>query len=404
MQYDHILIRFGELSLKGKNRHQFVNQLRQNIKRKLKPFKNLEYKKSRDRLFIELHGENHEEVAAGLQQVFGIHSFSLAVKVNNDLDAMKEGALSALWEANPDAKTFKVSSRRAHKIFPINSQELNREIGGFILKNSGDSLKVDVHNPDVNVRVEVREQDTYITCYDFKGPGGLPVGSSGKVLLLLSGGIDSPVAGYLTMKRGVKLEAIHFESPPYTSERAKQKVIDLAKALTPFGGGIKLHIVPFTEVQKEINKHIPPNYSMTIMRRMMLRIAEGVAGNTNALALATGESLGQVASQTLESMNTINSVTSYPILRPLIGMDKIEIMDISRAIETYDISIRPYEDCCTVFLPSSPATRPKKEFAEKYEINLEVDRLVKEAVEGTETLWYNEEHHENKTEFEEDLF
>lgn len=401
MHYDHILIRFGELSLKGKNKLQFVKRLRKNISRKLKGFENIEIKLTRDRIFIELHGEDHEPIIEKLKEVFGIHSFSLAVKTNSEVEAIKEASLAALKEANPAAKTFKVSARRAYKQFPIGSQELNHIIGSHILRNT-ENLTVDVHHPEVDVRVEVREKFTYITSYDIKGAGGLPVGSSGRVLLMLSGGIDSPVAGYLTMKRGVKVDAIHFHSPPFTSERAKQKVIDLSQELTRYGGKVTLHVVPFTDIQKEINKHIPANYSMTIMRRMMLRIAEEVARKNGMLAIATGESLGQVASQTLYSMNTINAVTNYPIIRPLIAMDKVEIMDISRKIGTYDISIRPFEDCCTIFLPSNPKTRPKLDHAIRFEQSLEIERLIKEAVEGIELLTFREGAiEETESEFEE---
>jgi thiamine biosynthesis protein ThiI len=278
-----------------------------------------------------------------------------------------------------------VNSKRANKKFPIRSQEMNHRLGGFILGNVP-GLKVDVHNPDLTLHVEVRSKYSYIYGNDIPGPGGLPVGASGRVLLLLSGGIDSPVAGYLALKRGVELHAIHFHSYPFTSERAKQKVIDLAQILTRYGGNIRLHIVPFTEIQTEINKHCYDSYSITIMRRIMLRISEAVAKKHRALALVTGESLGQVASQTLESMNTINEVTNMPILRPVIGMDKQEIMTIAKRIGTYETSILPYEDCCTVFLPKAPKTRPDKKVAAREEAKLDLERLVNEAVEGTEVI------------------
>jgi thiamine biosynthesis protein ThiI len=268
-----------------------------------------------------------------------------------------------------------------------------------VLKNA-QPIQVDVHYPELFVHVEVRSKASYVYGNDIVGLGGLPVGSSGKVLLLLSGGIDSPVAGFLALKRGVELQAIHFHSFPFTSERAKQKVIDLAQILTRFGGSIRLHIVPFTEIQTEINKHCYESYSITIMRRIMLRIAEEIAKQNGALALVTGESLGQVASQTLESMNTINAVTNMPILRPVVGMDKQEIMSLAKQIGTYETSILPYEDCCTVFLPKAPKTKPDQETAERQEARLEMERLVREAVEGTEVMVLSAEQEDEFSYFE----
>jgi thiamine biosynthesis protein ThiI len=385
MNYEHILIRYGEMTTKGKNRSRFVSTLKENIKHKLKKFKNLEYEATRDRMYIKLNGENHEEIVKRLQDVFGIHTFSLALKTNTELEDIKRGALAAFLQVKKEVKTFKVSVHRSYKQFPLQTNELNREIGGYILTNT-DNITVDVHNPDVNVRVEVRADFTYITCEEIIGAGGLPVGVGGKVMLLLSGGIDSPVAGYLTMKRGVTLEAIHFHSPPFTSERAKQKVIDLGHQLTKYCKKITLHVVPFTEVQKAIHKQIPASYTMTVMRRMMLRIAERIAEERGALALATGESLGQVASQTLDSMHTINEVTNYPIIRPLITMDKLEIMRIAREIDTYDISIRPYEDCCTIFTPANPTTKPNREKVNRFEQFYDFSELINEAVANTEKI------------------
>ncbi|MDT8859381.1 tRNA 4-thiouridine(8) synthase ThiI [Alkalihalobacillus sp. MEB130] len=384
MTYDHILIRFGELALKGKNRSIFEKQLQQNIKMSLKSFSNLQIKRTYGRIVIELNGENHEEVVSKLKHIFGIHSFSLALKVENDIHAMQNGALQVLKD-HQHVQTFKITARRAYKPFPLDTMQLNREIGGYVLANT-DDVKVDVHNPDVDIRVEVRETATYVTSGSYQGAGGLPVGTSGKVLLLLSGGIDSPVAGYLTMKRGAKIEAVHFHSPPYTNERAKQKVIDLAKTLTKFGSSVTLHLVPFTDVQKHIHQHIPSNLQMTIMRRVMLRISEKIAQERKILALGTGESLGQVASQTLHSMNTINEVTNLPIIRPLVTMDKLEVIEIAKKIDTYETSILPFEDCCTIFLPPDSKTRPKREQANKYEQYIEVDKYVQDAVERTEKL------------------
>jgi len=391
MQYDHILVRYGEMSLKGKNRKHFINHLKNNIKLALSSFSSLEYTANRDRLFIKLNGEDGEKVAEKLQTVFGIQSFSLAIRTKSDIEAIKDTALQAVKQLYKNGDTFKVSAKRADKSFPLTSDQLNYEIGRHILIHT-DGLKVDVHHPDINVRVEVRPHATYIMCKDFKGAGGLPVGSSGKAMLMLSGGIDSPVAGYLSMKRGLEIEAIHFFSPPYTNERAKQKVMDLIEKLTEFGGKIVLHIVPFTEIQVTIQQKILENYTMTSTRRMMLKIADEIRKNRGALAIVTGESLGQVASQTLESMYAINEVTTTPILRPLISMDKNEIIEIAEKIDTFEISNRPYEDCCTIFTPASPKTKPKREKILKLESYVDFQPLIQKAIEETVTIEFPRKH------------
>lgn len=385
MNFDHILIRYGEISTKGRNRRIFVDRLKRNIKEVLADFPGLDYEGTRDRLYLHLNNERHEEIIERLQYVFGIQSFSLAIKCESDINIIKEKALEAIKSLYQRHDTFKVTAKRANKQFPLDTNELNYQIGSHILINTED-LTVDVKNPTINLRVEVRKEATYLTCYDYKGAGGLPVGSSGKGMLLLSGGIDSPVAGYLSLKRGVELEVIHFFSPPYTSERAKQKVIDLTKELTVFGGSIKLHIVPFTAIQEKIQAQVPENYTMTSTRRMMLKIADILREKQQALALITGESLGQVASQTLESMVAINDVTSTPILRPLITMDKLEIIEIAKQIGTHDISVRPFEDCCTIFTPASPKTKPKLEKVSRFESFVDFDELVMEAVNHVETM------------------
>ncbi|MCM3731033.1 tRNA 4-thiouridine(8) synthase ThiI [Fictibacillus nanhaiensis] len=387
MLYDHLVVRYGELSLKGKNRRHFESQLFETVKRKLRQYDNLKMAKLFDRIVVELNGQPFEPVVKSLQDIFGIHSISLALRAENDLQEIQKAALLALNEAMVKKGTFKVTGKRSLKSFPVNSMQLNREVGGYLLQHTED-LKVDVHNPDVDVKVEVKDTGTYISCQTFKGAGGLPIGVGGKAMLMLSGGIDSPVAGYLTMKRGVRIEGVHFHSPPFTSERAKQKVVDLTQELTRYSGGkIKLHVVPFTKIQQTIKDKIPSSYSMTIMRRVMLRITEKLAENNHAMAIANGENLGQVASQTMHSMYAINEVTNMPILRPVITMDKQEIMNISHKIGTYDISIRPYEDCCTIFLPSAPKTKPKREKAILFEKNIEnLEELIEEAVQEVETL------------------
>lgn len=387
MQYEHILIRYGELALKKRNRREFETQLVRNIKKSLKAHPKVQVERVYGRMYLVLNGEPYEQVEAKLKKVFGIHSFSPTRFLQTfDLEAIQHAALEAVLDVDPAPRTFKAVVKRPNKQFPHRSQEMNHLVGGYILHNT-DDLKVDVHKPDVEVRVEIRVEGVFISCRTIRGMGGLPTGSSGKAMLMLSGGIDSPVAGWMTMKRGVRIEGVHFHSYPFTSERAKQKVIDLARILTQYSGGMKLHVVPFTEIQTQIRQHCPEHYTITIMRRFMMRITERLAQKHGALAIATGESLGQVASQTMESMYTINHVINTPVLRPVVAMDKEEIMTISRQIETYETSILPYEDCCTVFVPKSPVTRPKPEIAEEFERVLDVERLVEEAVAAVESIW-----------------
>ncbi|PTX65012.1 thiamine biosynthesis protein ThiI [Melghirimyces profundicolus] len=393
---DLLLIRYGELALKGKNRSDFENRLTENIREKLKPFPGVKVKKTFGRVLVELNGQRMEPVAQALTEVFGVVGVAPCKRVESDIDRIREAALELVREQNPRPRTFKVIAKRARKDFPLRSQEINHLVGSHILKRT-EGLQVDVHDPELALRVEVRKEGTYLYGSDLPGPGGLPVGSSGRVMLMLSGGIDSPVAGYLTLKRGAALEAVHFHSYPFTSERARQKVEDLGRILTRYAGKIRLHVVPFTEIQTGIREHCPSSYMITIMRRFMVRISEELAQRNKALALVTGESLGQVASQTLESMKAINDVTRMPILRPLVGMDKQEIMEISRKIGTYETSILPYEDCCTVFQPKSPVTRPGVERSRELEARLDVDRLVSAAVEGTE--WVELKPDKEETEF-----
>ncbi len=385
MKPNCILLRYGELALKGKNKKEFENRLVKNIREKLKRFSGTEVTKSHGRIFVELKEHQIEPAMEACSEVFGLVGISPAIRAEKDWEKIKEAALAIAKEQGGQIKTFKVISKRADKSFSIRSLEMNHRLGSFLLAKLP-HLSVDVHQPDMTLSVEVRSMHAYIYGNSLPGLGGLPVGASGRVMLLLSGGIDSPVAGYLALKRGAELQAVHFHSYPFTSERAKQKVVDLARILTRFGGHIRLHVVPFTEIQTEINKHCYESYTITIMRRIMIRIAERIAGNNKALALVTGESLGQVASQTLESMSTINAVTTMPILRPLVGMDKQEIMDISKRINTYETSILPYEDCCTVFLPKTPKTRPTREVAERLEARLDLERLIQKAVDETEVV------------------
>ncbi|UYZ21074.1 tRNA uracil 4-sulfurtransferase ThiI [Mesobacillus jeotgali] len=385
MMYDRILVRYGEISTKGRNRNKFIDRLRKNIKRVLSDYPNVAIKAERDRMFILLNGEDSDGIGEKLKGIFGIQSFSPAIKVEKDLEKMKDAALELFRKIHKPGKTFKITAKRSDKTFELDTNGINSEFGGHILRNVED-LKVDVRKPDINLQIEIRKEAAYISAETIKGAGGLPAASGGKGMLMLSGGIDSPVAGYLTMKRGLEVEGVHFFSPPFTSERAKQKVIDLSKKLAEVNGHFALHIVPFTEIQQAIHKQIPENYTMTTTRRLMLRITDAVREKQGGLAIITGESLGQVASQTLESMYAINEVTTTPIIRPLITMDKLQIMDIAHEIDTHDISIRPYEDCCTVFVPSSPKTKPKLDKVQNFESFFDFEEMIQRAVEGTERI------------------
>ncbi|RFU66152.1 tRNA 4-thiouridine(8) synthase ThiI [Peribacillus saganii] len=385
MKYDHILIRYGEISTKKRNRKIFVDRLKSHIKRALKDFESIQVEADRDRMYVYLNGTPHEEVVKRIHGIFGIQSFSPAFKIEKDAEAMKESILRYGESLKGRFTTFKISARRADKEFSYSTDEINHMLGGHLLRNL-EGIKVDVKNPDLNIRVEVRQEAVFVTGEVIPGAGGLPVGSAGRAMLMLSGGIDSPVAGFLSLKRGIELECIHFHSPPFTSERSKQKVVDLTEKLSKVCGSIKLHVVPFTAIQELIQKQIPENYTMTSTRRLMLKVADRIRERNDGLAIITGESLGQVASQTLNSMYAINEVTATPVLRPLITMDKTEIMDIARDIETLDISNRPYEDCCTVFTPSNPKTKPKREKVNFYESFVDFESLIEEAVDNTEIL------------------
>ena len=382
MECNHILVRFGELTTKGKNRKLFIRKLCSNTKEILKSFPRLKYELSFDRMYILLNGENTEAVCEQLKTVFGIHSFSLCYKVESDLDQIKEVCLQIV-EKN-SGTTFKINTKRNDKDYPLHSHDINTAIAGYIFHHTSKELKVDVHHPEILVKVELRKDFTYIMDNVIMGAGGYPVGIGGKALLMLSGGIDSPVAGFLTLKRGVDIECIHYASPPYTNEQAKEKVLDLIDVLRRYTHGkIVVHIVPFTDLQLAVYEHCEESYAMTVMRRMMYRIGEGVAKKYNCLALVNGESIGQVASQTLESMSVINEVIRMPVLRPVACMDKLEIIDIANKIGTYDISIRPHEDCCTIFTPKQPATKPKSYKAESFEALWDFEKMVQECVDNT---------------------
>ncbi len=397
-RYDHILIRYGELSLKGKNRQNFIRKLSEKLKKALKPFSTLEFETQYDRMYIYLHDEDVDAVSEVVSKVFGISSFSPAIKTEPNMDAVLEAVKNSVDLSTPH--TFKIRARRHDKMFPIDSDQINRMAATAILKNS--DWKVDVHNPDVTILIEVRQDAVYIMADKIPGAGGFPVGVGGRAMVLLSGGIDSPVASYLMMKRGVHIECVHFAAPPYTSAEARDKVFKLARLIAPYQGDLIVHVVPFTTLQLAIYQNAPESYAITLMRRMMMRIAHGLAEKRHCLAIATGESVGQVASQTLESMYTINAVTSMPIIRPVVCMDKNEIISIARKINTYETSILPFEDCCTIFTPKSPVTKPKLEKCLAYETRWDWQTMVNDCIEQAESIRLS--FKEEKNEEDEDLF
>lgn len=374
--YNHILVRFGELSTKGKNKKDFIKRLLHNIKNAMREYPALTYERTHDRLYILLNGEDAHEVAEILRHVFGISSFSFAIRVDSEIEAIKNMALRVAKQS--EAKTFKIDTRRSYKQFPMISDEINRYIAGPILQET--DLKVNVREPELRMQIELHEQDTYIMIDRIQGAGGYPVGVGGKALVMLSGGIDSPVASYLTMKRGVAIECVHYASPPYTSSSAQEKVLELARLVSRYQGHIRVHIVPFTDLQLAIYQNCDESYAITIMRRMMYRIAERLCEKSNALAIVNGESIGQVASQTLESMGTINQVTNMPVIRPVCTMDKLEIINIAKRIGTYETSILPFEDCCTIFTPKNPVTKPTLKKAERMEERFDFTSLLEDCI------------------------
>ena len=380
-----ILIKNGELALKGLNRCNFEDILIKNIRRRLKSLGDVTIRKAQSAIYIEPQNDDFDfaEALARVKLIFGIAGFSRACVCLKDMDDILEKSVEYLKEPLEKIKTFKVEAKRADKRFPLTSPEICREVGGMLLSKYH-HLKVDVHNPDITVFVEIRDTNAYVRAEQIQGAGGLPVGTAGTASILISGGIDSPVAAWTMAKRGLRLNAIHFASPPYTSPRAEQKVRTLLSKVARYSGCINLAIVPFTEIQDQIAEHCPEDYFTLIMRRMMMRIAERIAKDSGSLALITGESLGQVASQTLPALVTTDYVTTMPVLRPLIGMDKEEIVTISRNIDTFETSILPYEDCCTVFTPKHPKTRPTLESCAEAESKLDIEALIQKAISETE--------------------
>jgi len=391
MEYKYIVIRYGEIGTKGKNKKDFIKCLFNNIKNSLKENRELKFINRYDRLYIELNGKDPKELYSSLDMIAGISSYSPVFLVEKSMEDLQNTFIEIIKDV--DFKTFKVDARRADKTFEVQSTDINRKVAGVILKNK--EVKVDVHNPDVKFSIEVRNEGIYVYYEKYKGIGGYPLGIGGKALVLLSGGIDSPVACFEMMKRGVTIECIHFASFPYTSKAAEEKVFDLARKLNKLQSNIKLHMIPFTKLQEAIYEHVEESYAITIMRRMMYRISELVARRNNCLALVSGESVGQVASQTLNSIQVINNVTNFPMLRPLACFDKLEIIDIARKIDTYDISIRPFEDCCTIFTPKNPVTKPDLQTAINYENKFNFEELIDEIMKNINTITINDSFEEN---------
>ncbi|MGF2943003.1 tRNA uracil 4-sulfurtransferase ThiI [Enterococcus xiangfangensis] len=381
MQYTEIMVRYGELSTKGKNRRTFIMQLAQNVRRALAEFSNLKIHADRDRMHILLNGEDSRLVLPKLEKVFGIQNFSPSIRVDKNLNALKQMAQQIMQEIYTGNETFKITAKRSDHDFELDSQGLQQFLGDAVM-DVFPEIKAQMRRPDINLRVEIRRDDAYLSYETIKGAGGLPVGTSGRGMLMLSGGIDSPVAGYLAMKRGVEIEAVHFASPPYTSEQALQKAKDLTEKLTPYVGGIQFIEVPFTEIQEEIKKRSPQGYWMTLTRRMMLRITDAIREMRHGLVIVNGESLGQVASQTLHSMVAINEVTTTPIIRPVVTMDKNEIIELAEKIDTFKLAIQPFEDCCTIFAPPQPKTRPKLEKVLELEERFDIEGLMARCLAG----------------------
>ncbi|HFL3908291.1 TPA: tRNA uracil 4-sulfurtransferase ThiI [Streptococcus agalactiae] len=381
MQYSEIMIRYGELSTKKKNRMRFINKLKNNMEHVLSIYPDVSVKTDRDRGHVYLNGTDYHEVAESLKEIFGIQAFSPSFKVEKNVDTLVKAVQEIMTFVYKDGMTFKITAKRSDHSFELDSRALNHTLGDAVFSVLP-NIKAQMKQPDINLKVEIRDEAAYISYEDIRGAGGLPVGTSGKGMLMLSGGIDSPVAGYLALKRGVDIEAVHFASPPYTSPGALKKAHDLTRKLTKFGGNIQFIEVPFTEIQEEIKAKAPEAYLMTLTRRFMMRITDRIREDRNGLVIINGESLGQVASQTLESMQAINAVTATPIIRPVVTMDKLEIIDIAQKIDTFDISIQPFEDCCTIFAPDRPKTNPKIKNTEQYEKRMDVEGLVERAVAG----------------------
>ncbi len=385
-----ILVKYGEMALKGLNKNTFEDMLTKNIKRRIKSLGKFECTRAQSTLYITPleDGLDLEEVSERIGKIFGIAAYCRACVCEKEFGDICEKSCEYLSEILENARTFKVTAKRSDKAFPMKSPEICAELGGILLEKFP-NLTVDVKNPEVTVTVEIRDTNAYVHAENIKGAGGLPVGSSGKAMLLLSGGIDSPVAGYMMAKRGVHIAAIHYVSPPYTSDRAQLKVEKLCEKLTDYCGGIAFYCVPFTELQEAIKDNCPEEFFTIIMRRLMMEIAQRIAAKDECLALITGESVGQVASQTMAAIACTDAVCRIPVFRPLVGMDKTEIIEIARKIDTFETSTLPYEDCCTVFTPRHPKVRPRLEDIEAAQNAFDFEPLIAKAVENTEMKIFN---------------
>ncbi len=385
-----IFIKYGELSTKKNNKNYFIKVLKSNIE---KSIDNIEVSYDFGRMFIKVLNNDYTTVVDKLKNIFGIHEIVVCEKYNDkDIDSIKDNVLNNI--KNIRFNTFKVETKRSDKTYPIKSTEVSRIVGGYLLKNIP-NIKVDVHSPELLINIEIRNEEVLIYHDSIRGIGGYPVGTLGKGLLMLSGGIDSPVSGYLAMKRGVNIDAIYFESPPHTSDMARNKVIELASIISKYGHNVNVHVINFTEIQENIYKNIPHEYLVTIMRRMMYRISERVAKNTKADIIINGESIGQVASQTLKSMKVINEVVSTPVIRPVACLDKLEIIDIAKSIGTYETSILPYEDCCTIFVPDHPVINPEEDKCVIYEKTFDYESLIDKAIKERKIIKANEKKYQD---------
>lgn len=381
MKYTEIMVRYGELSTKGKNRKDFIGRLAGNVTKVLREFPQVEIHPRHDRMHIVLNDSPFEEVDQRLKKVFGIQTYSPTIKVEKTLAEIEKTALALMKETFKKGMTFKVNTKRSDHQFLYDTNELNTMVGDYLFSHM-DDLKVEMKHPDIVLRIEVRKDAVYVSNQLLHGAGGMPVGTGGRAVMMLSGGIDSPVASYLALKRGVDIDMVHFYSPPYTTEKALNKAKELTGILANYAGKINFIAVPFAEIQETIKEKIPEGYLMTVQRRFMLELADKIRAKRRGLAIFNGESVGQVASQTLESMAAINDVTTTPVIRPVATMDKTEIINLAEKIGTFDLSIQPFEDCCTIFAPPRPKTKPKIEKAREFENRLDVDGLIERALAG----------------------
>ncbi|RMC61837.1 tRNA uracil 4-sulfurtransferase ThiI [Lactobacillus sp. ESL0259] len=381
MKYTEIMVRYGELSTKGKNRKDFIGRLAGNVTKVLRDFPQVEIHPRHDRMHIVLNDAPFAEVDKRLKRVFGIQTYSPTIKVEKTLAKIEETALALMKETFKKGMTFKVNTKRSDHQFLYDTNELNKMVGDYLFANM-ENLKVEMKHPDIVLRIEVRKDAVYISNQLLRGAGGMPVGTGGRAVMMLSGGIDSPVASYLALKRGVDIEMVHFYSPPYTTEKALNKAKELTGILANYAGKINFIAVPFAEIQETIKEKIPEGYLMTVQRRLMLQLADKIRAKRRGLAIFNGESVGQVASQTLESMAAINDVTTTPVVRPVATMDKTEIINLAEKIGTFDLSIQPFEDCCTIFAPPRPKTKPKIDKAREFENRLDVEGLIDRALAG----------------------